>query len=499
MKTIKFKTYALLILVLLVNVSFAQTISSTDAIEDLKEYKRLLETESSYYTLSDYDFDKQFEILEKRFKSKDSIDLRVLLVEIGRIQSKIVDRHASIKSKTLRAKDEKVYNLKFPFALAPLGNKVLALKRNKDKSYDYYNSDYKYLSSIDGMPIEEFIKKYAFRRDLSPMAAKNKSSLKDLRDIGELYYNNGEFDKRTIEIKLTDGKNSKKVKMELVDKRHKWRDNAVFKKQVECYMNVMRKKDYSSMTKYLDDSIAYYYIPSMYSYSKTEGLETYLEKSFDRFKDAKALIIDIRGNGGGRREILNTFAKHIVQPENSPWVANVAMVRSDQSLDEDISSMQARYLFNYYSDTFSDTDKGAIDKFKNEFTTESKIDSSKFSTQFYMLLKSGKSPIKCPVYILVNEDCFSAASVFTSAFKGLKNVKIVGTTTNGSSGRSRKFYLKNSKIRVKLSTMLSFQRNGKTLDGNGTAPDIIIDRDEEQTLGKRDSQLEKLIEIIKSK
>jgi C-terminal processing protease CtpA/Prc len=46
--------------------------------------------------------------------------------------------------------------------------------------------------------------------------------------------------------------------------------------------------------------------------------------------------------------------------------------------------------------------------------------------------------------------------------------------------------------------MLSFQRNGKTLDGNGTVPDIVIERDENQMLRKRDSQLEKLIELIKN-
>jgi C-terminal processing protease CtpA/Prc len=46
--------------------------------------------------------------------------------------------------------------------------------------------------------------------------------------------------------------------------------------------------------------------------------------------------------------------------------------------------------------------------------------------------------------------------------------------------------------------MLSFQRNGKTLDGNGTRPDIILERDEEQVLRKKDSQLEKLIELIKN-
>lgn len=47
--------------------------------------------------------------------------------------------------------------------------------------------------------------------------------------------------------------------------------------------------------------------------------------------------------------------------------------------------------------------------------------------------------------------------------------------------------------------MLSFQRNGKTLDGNGTEPDIVIERREEQIFGKKDTQLEDLVEWIQNK
>ena len=174
----------------------------------------------------------------------------------------------------------------------------------------------------------------------------------------------------------------------------------------------------------------------------------------------------------------------------------MAYVRSDQYLDEDISSMRSRYLYNYDSDLLSNKDRKAIDEFNKIYKPEYRVDASKFSQPFYMVLQSNKTPLDCPIYILVNEECFSAASIFTSAFKGLPNVKIVGVNTNGSSGRSRIFYLKNSSIRIKISTMLSFQRNGKTLDGNGTEPDIIIERDERQVLKRVDTQLEKLIGII---
>jgi hypothetical protein len=44
--------------------------------------------------------------------------------------------------------------------------------------------------------------------------------------------------------------------------------------------------------------------------------------------------------------------------------------------------------------------------------------------------------------------------------------------------------------------MLSFQRNGQTLDGNGTLPDIRIQADNKQVLLGYDSQLSTLINII---
>jgi len=158
--------------------------------------------------------------------------------------------------------------------------------------------------------------------------------------------------------------------------------------------------------------------------------------------------------------------------------------------------MSSRYLYSYHSDHLSANDRIAIDQFGKDFKLEQTIDRSKFSIPFYMVLHAGRETYQQPVYILVNEGTFSAASVFASAFKSLPNVKIVGETTDGSSGNSRTLQLKNSAIKINVSTMLSFQRNGKTLDGNGTMPDLFIHSDENQVLNVHDSQLTKLIRLI---
>ena len=115
--------------------------------------------------------------------------------------------------------------------------------------------------------------------------------------------------------------------------------------------------DLTKLDKWLTDSIAYLAIPAMASYKHNSSIEPYLRATMEKFSNAKALIIDLRSNGGGTRDILNTLSEYLVQPEESPWVANVAYVRSDQRLNEDISSMQGRYLYNYNSDTLSDEDR----------------------------------------------------------------------------------------------------------------------------------------------
>jgi hypothetical protein len=494
------KILQILTLLLISTLSFSQTLTKEMALEDLNEFKTLLEKQSSYYQVSKTDFENYYNEIERKVNQKDSIPVYFLAFELERVLSNIIDRHANIRMENFEEDDYELYNLYLPFAVSSLGDKVVALKLNKlTKEYEYYFKKYPFLKKVNKIDIDVFLENYAHRRKLSPKKAKQTDGLKDLRDIGEIYFKQGNTTLKDVEITLTNGTTDKKLTLPLSDRRN-WYFNIGSTSLNRNYRKFGRDEDFdlNKLDKLLVDSIAYIAIPSMISYDENPNLESYLKSTLKKYRDSKALIIDIRGNGGGTRDILNTLSGYFVQPEQSPWVANVAYVRSDQLLDEDISSMQSRFLYNYNSQSLSDKDRETIDKFNKGYKTAFKVDAAKFSEPYYMILRSNQQLLKCPIYILVNEDCFSAASVFTSALKGLDNVKIVGVTTNGSSGRSMKFYLKNSNIRVKLSTMLSFQRNGKTLDGNGTTPNIVIERDENQVLRKNDSQLEKLIELIKN-
>ncbi|AUP80276.1 S41 family peptidase [Flavivirga eckloniae] len=490
----------LISLLFISTLGFGQNLTKEKALEDLNEFKILLKKQSSYYQVSKINFENQFNEIEIKINQKDSIPIYFLAFELEKIISNIIDRHANIRMENFEEDDYELYDLYFPFTVSSLGDKVVALNYNKTKKqYEYFSQKYPFIKRINKVNIKEFLDKNAHRRKLSPNSAKLTDGLRDLRDIGELYFKQGNTTMKDVEITLTNGREDKELVLPLSNKKN-WYFEIGSTAYNRDYRNFDRDKDFdlTKLDKWLTDSIAYLAIPSMLDYDENPNLEHYLKSTIEKYRNSKALILDIRGNGGGTREILNTLSGYFVQPEQSPWVANVAYVRSDQFLDEDISSMRSRFLYNYNSEFLTDKDRKTIDKFNKKFETEFKVDANKFSEPYYMVLHSNQHPVECLIYILINDQCFSAASVFTSAFKGLDNIKIVGVTTNGSSGRSKIFYLKNSNIRVKLSTMLSFQRNGKTLDGNGTKPDIIIERDENQLLRKNDSQLEKLIELIKN-
>lgn len=492
------KIIVLSALLLISSNIFAQYLQKNDALEDLKEFRNLMETESSYYQVSEFNFEARYQQIENKILQQDSIPIYFLAHEMEKIIGETIDRHASLKINGFDEKEFETLGLHFPFALATLDGKVVALKESKNKgAYDYYFKKYPYLKSINGLGIEEFIEHYAYRRKNSPKPAMLTDGLKDLSNIGELYFKQGETGIKELNLVLTNGKKDKRLTLTLSEKKHNWIDLSSLRANEDMRLFYSDKEfDLTKLDKWLTDSIAYLAIPAMASYQHNSNIEPYLITTMEKFSDAKALIIDLRSNGGGTRDILNTLSGYLVQPEESPWVANVAYVRSDQRLNEDIASMQGRYLYNYKSDMFSAEDRKAIDIFNDGLEMELSFNKSKFSDPFYMVLHSNSTPFKQPVYILVNEESFSAASVFTTAFKGLSNVKIVGITTNGSSGRSVYFNLKHSNINIRLSTMLSFQRNGKTLDGNGTEPDIVIERRAEHILGKKDTQLEDLVEII---
>ncbi len=229
----------------------------------------------------------------------------------------------------------------------------------------------------------------------------------------------------------------------------------------------------------------------------------------EAYQHTEALVLDVRNNPGGRRDLIAFFSNYICDPK-APWIANVAVVRKweveDPEWQQEIvksrqSQLQARYLRAVDSQEWNEQAQRVLSAFMEDFVPGLPFDSGRYTRAHAMMLPldaydSGAYRYTKPVYILANELTFSAASILVSAFKGYPNVYIVGKTTDGSSGMSKKGALPHSQMSYKFSRMVSFQRDGTPLDGHGTVPDMALERDMDQLLGTRDSQLQELLQYI---
>lgn len=472
-----------------------KTVSISQAVEDIVAFQQILENRSSYVQLTDYNYKTALDLLKNTVvKSTKAIDINYLTHEFAKIMAEIGDRHSSVKNEAFAKETHATYFLQLPFIIAPINGKAVALKRlKKEGEYEYFYSDFPILKSINNLSVDAIIDSLVYTAKKAPKEAKLTKGIIALQQLGKCYFMNNLIVPKQVEIVFTNGKTAKIEVVQLQKKRVRYASK--LERNTFLKSSAIHKGNFKSISKVLKGNIGYIALPEMFYFNEIDGLEQHIDSVFTAFYTRKALIIDVRFNPGGTRDFIQKFARYIIPKSASPWVANVAYFRTG---DKNVihKSMSSRFLYTDTSNKFNNMDSAAIDVFSKNFTAVKEFDTTKFSNPHYMVLKSGHTPYLKPIYILVNERSFSAASVFSSAFKGLPNVCIVGVTSDGASGNSKTIHLQHSNIRVKISRMLSFQRNGKTLDGFGTKPDIYIPENATQILAGDDFQLKRLIKII---
>lgn len=496
------KTLFYILLIVCTSFCFAQNqqtyLKQSEIEADVMYLDSILQNKSSYQSLNGYDYKKDFNqfLIEARGKDVTIADFGLFL---SKTIGKLGDRHAFIQGYDL---PESLY---LPMAFAPFKDKVLALKFHRDKKeYGYYNSDYPYLKAINNIPIEIILQQMLPEDVLAPKKSYLLNAVRDLRDIETVFSILDLKLPNPLSITLANEKGvRKKVTVDLVlrSKRPRLWDERFYKHTFRIRDEKYNDKNYIKRFFKTESNIGYIQIPDMVSKEDSPVFFDALKEYMLKAKDSEALIIDVRDNGGGTRDLIQELAGYFVHPD-AVHVVNAVKQRGKLPLTNDLrEGLNSRYLFS--KDELDKSEKKAIDKFMSSFTPMYNLDSKKFSEYHYYVLNGAKlSKDKLyynkPVYILANERSFSAASVLVSVFKGLANITIVGVNTDGSSGNSQRFKLPNSKLKGKISTMVSFQKNGKILDGIGTKPDIMIERNIEQIFFKEDYQLKKLKHIIKN-
>lgn len=465
---------------------------------DLAVLKKSLNQSSSYVYLNGYDFNIDVEAYLE--KIKEPIKLEDFGLFLTKTIGKIGDRHASVSGYRLND------TLFLPFSYAPENNKVVVLKRNGEQSFEILNEKFPYLKKVNGMAVEDFLQQILPSDVKAPKNSYFTRAVRELRDIQKDYNVLGKDLPNEIQLIISD-RSSQRDTAVVVSPVGRTKRSTYWDEKFEREYFLVKDEDYNKpeIVKQLFDvkeQIGYIRVPVMVSKADAPYMFEQLNSFMKAIQNnSEALIVDVRSNGGGTRDLIYELAKYFIHPD-SIYVVNATKQRAKMPLAAAYKeSLHSRNLFS-----FSELDKEEQERakqFLTSFNPQYNLDSKKYS-EYYFGLLNGKKLSKGayynkPIYILTNEKSFSAASVLVAVFKGIPNINIVGTITDGSSGNSERFELPNSKLKLKISTMVSFQKDGKILDGYGTEPDITINRHINQILWKSDTQLEQLRSLILNK
>lgn len=212
------------------------------------------------------------------------------------------------------------------------------------------------------------------------------------------------------------------------------------------------------------------------------------------------IILDIRGNGGGGRELLYALAPSLFPPGDHAIVYNVARGRIGPALADELPTrpLSNRGLAPQGWSGWTDTERAAIDRFREGFEPEHRVRDESFTDwQYGVLSASARTPrYTGRVVVLMDDGCFSASDIFAAAMGEFDAVRLVGMPTSGGSARSRKWEVPGTELEVRLATMVSYQPNGQLFDGHGVVPDFRLDRSAEDLLAGQDAQLSRLVELL---
>lgn len=214
---------------------------------------------------------------------------------------------------------------------------------------------------------------------------------------------------------------------------------------------------------------------------------------------SRGVIIDVRGNGGGARDPILAIMPCLMGAGDPARVVNAARYRlgPGEEAGREAGYLENRRLYPASWEGWTGAEREAIEAFRERFRASWAVGEG-FSDWHYMVVSPGGAETaryEGDVVVLMDAGCFSATDIFLGALGTLPNVTLLGTVSSGGSARSRTYRV--AGLEVRLASMASFQPDGRLYDGNGVAPDVVVEHDVGDLLrGGGDRQLERALELL---
>ena len=228
-----------------------------------------------------------------------------------------------------------------------------------------------------------------------------------------------------------------------------------------------------------------------------------IEQALRRAGSASGIVIDIRGNRGGSRDILHLVASALMAPDDPPVVYSAARALMWPGRDpgEVERKFAGRYLHPADSDRWTDAEREAIGAFLARFRPEVALPDERFGPLHVSVLspggEGGGTLAGKPVVVLMDETCISAADVFLAALGELPAVTLMGRPSRGASGMTEDHLIRGP-VEIGLASMVSFMPDGRVFDWHGVRADIAVELTPgDFTRTGRDTALEAALERLR--
>ncbi|WP_197036133.1 S41 family peptidase [Fischerella sp. PCC 9605] len=195
-----------------------------------------------------------------------------------------------------------------------------------------------------------------------------------------------------------------------------------------------------------------------------------VEQAKAQLSQTKAILIDLRGNGGGVQSAISYLIEDIIGPDKV-----IATERTRNGI-----AMKQPYIFRGYFD----------DSVKNIGLAEMKLSQQKKYIQYRTRFEANKDPR--PYFVLVDNQCGSACEVFAAAAQEHRAAKILGVRTSGSVLGGGVFKLRWPGFVILAPIAQTISPNGNTIEGKGIEPDIEIS----ECKNSGEQCFEKAVEIV---
>ncbi|WP_231510284.1 S41 family peptidase [Fischerella sp. PCC 9605] len=194
-----------------------------------------------------------------------------------------------------------------------------------------------------------------------------------------------------------------------------------------------------------------------------------VEQAKAQLSNAKVILLDLRGNGGGAGSSISYLIEDLIGPDKVLW--------TDRTRDG--LAIKQPYIFQGYFD----------DAINAQAEAEIKLSNEKPYTQWRTRSQAKKDPR--PHFVLVDDRCGSSCDLFAAAAQEY-GVKLLGVRTMGALYGGEAFKLRWQGFALIAPTIQVASPKGNTIEGVGVQPDIEIP--ECKSSGK--NCLEKAIEVV---